>query len=206
MTQPNRSPDYYFSAEPKSKERFGLVRTALCGRNFEFLTASSVFSKRRVDPGTRLLVESMVLPKAGCVLDIGCGYGAVGIAAAAFNPKLRVVMTDVNARAVRLAKKNLELNGICNAEVRYGCLYEPVEGIVFNCVLSNPPVSAGMKTVRSIVTEAAKVMADKATFQMVIRSKIGAKTLPCLFGEVFGNCTVLARESGFRVLMGSISE
>ena len=77
---------------------------------FEFLTASSVFSKRRVDVGSRLLIESMVLPKTGCVLDIGCGYGAVGIAAAAFNPRLRVVMTDVNVRAVRLAKKNVILN------------------------------------------------------------------------------------------------
>ena len=144
----------------------------------------------------------MVLPKTGCVLDIGCGYGAVGIVAAALNPKLSVVMTDVNVRAVRLARKNLELNKIVNAEVRYGHLYEPVEGLVFNCVLSNPPVSAGMETVKAIVKGAAKVMADKATFQMVIRSKIGAKTLPSLFNETFGNCTVLSRESGFRVLMG----
>jgi 16S rRNA G1207 methylase RsmC len=144
----------------------------------------------------------MVLPKDGCILDIGCGYGAVGIVAAALNPKLSVVMSDVNVRAVRLAKKNVELNKIVNAEVRYGYLYEPVEGLVFNCVLSNPPVSAGMETVKAIVKEAAKVMADKATFQMVIRSKIGAKTLPCLFNEVFGNCSVIARESGYRVLMG----
>jgi len=204
MKPENHSTDHYFVAEPKSKERFGLVRTALCKRSFEFLTASSVFSKRRVDPGTRLLIESMVLPKAGCVLDIGCGYGAVGIVAAALNQNVSVVMSDVNVRAVRLAKKNVELNNIANAEIRYGHLYEPVEGLLFNCVLSNPPVSAGMDTVKSIVAGAAKVMAPKATFQMVIRSKIGAKTLPALFSEVFGNCTILARESGFRVLMGSV--
>ena len=203
MNQPKNNADHYFSAEPKSKERFGLVRTALCGRSLEFLTASSVFSKRRVDPGTRLLVESMILPKTGCVLDIGCGYGAVGIVAAALNPKLSVVMTDVNVRAVRLAKKNLELNKIINAQIHYGFLYEPVQDLMFNCVLSNPPVSAGMDTVRAIVKEAPKVMAKAATFQMVIRSKIGAKTLPCLFKETFGNCTVLARESGFRVLTGT---
>jgi 16S rRNA (guanine1207-N2)-methyltransferase len=202
MNLSNRSTDHYFVSEPKSEERFGLVRTTLCGKSFEFLTASSVFSKRRVDLGTRLLIESMVLPKTGCVLDIGCGYGAVAIVAAAFNPKLRVVMTDVNMRAVRLAKKNAALNKVTNAEVRYGCLYEPVEGLVFDCVLSNPPVSAGMETVKAIVTQAPKEMADKATFQMVIRSKIGAKTLPALFNETFGNCEVLARESGFRVLVG----
>ena len=96
-------------------------------------------------------MESMVLPKTGCVLDIGCGYGAVGIVAAAFNSKLSVVMSDVNMRAVRLARKNLELNKIGNAEVRYGHLYEPLEGLVFNCVLSNPPVSAGMDTVKGVV-------------------------------------------------------
>ena len=62
-----------------------------------------------------------------------------------------------------------------------------------------------METVKAIVAEAPKVMADKATFQMVIRSKIGAKTLPELFKETFGSCTVLARESGFRVLMGQCS-
>jgi 16S rRNA G1207 methylase RsmC len=144
----------------------------------------------------------MVLPKTGWVLDIGCGYGAVGIVAAKLNPKLKVVMTDVNARAVNLTKKNASLNKVCNTEVRYGYLYEPVEGLVFDCVLSNPPVSAGMETVKAIVTQASQVMVDKATFQMVIRSKIGLKALPALFYETFGNCSILARGSGFRVLVG----
>jgi 16S rRNA (guanine1207-N2)-methyltransferase len=204
MSKDNKSVEHYFASAPKSEERFGLVRTSLCGKSFEFLTASSVFSKKKVDSGTRLLIEAMVLPKTGCVLDIGCGYGAVGIAVATFNPKLHVVMTDVNARAVRLAKKNVGLNRTFNAEVRYGYLYEPVEDLKFNCVLSNPPVSAGMETVKAIVREAPKVMAEKASFQMVIRSKIGAKTLPLVFNETFGNCMVLARESGYRVLMGNL--
>ncbi len=204
MSKDPKSVEHYFASAPKSQERFGLVRTNLCGKAFEFLTASSVFSKRKVDRGTRLLIESMILPKTGCVLDIGCGYGAVGIAVAKFYPKLHVVMTDVNARAVRLAKKNTGLNRVTNAEVRYGFFYEPVEDLSFNCVLSNPPVSAGMENVKSIVTDAPKVMAPDASFLMVIRSKIGAKMLPELFLKTFGNCSVVARESGFRVLMGKI--
>jgi 16S rRNA G1207 methylase RsmC len=202
MNLNNDGTDHYFSAAPKSEERFGLVRTCLCGRTFEFLTASSVFSKRRIDLGTRLLIESMVLPKEGCVLDIGCGYGAVGIVAAALNPKLRVVMTDVNIRAVRLARKNMELNNIASAEARHGKFYEPVKNQIFNCVLSNPPVSAGMETVKAIVNGASQVLADNGTFQMVIRSKIGSKTLPAAFEEIFGNVKVLSRGSGFRVLLG----
>jgi 16S rRNA G1207 methylase RsmC len=201
MTERNRNAEHYFAPLPKSKANFGLIRTSLRGRTFEFLTASSVFSKKRVDLGTRLLIETMVLPATGHVLDVGCGYGAVGIAAAAFNPPLRVVMTDVNARAVRLAKQNIERNKVTNAEVRCGCLYEPVEELTFNCVLSNPPVSAGMETVKAIITQAPKVMASNATFQMVVRSKIGGKTLPSVFNETFGNSAVLARKSGYRVLM-----
>jgi 16S rRNA G1207 methylase RsmC len=146
----------------------------------------------------------MILPQTGYVLDIGCGYGVVGISIAKFNPKIRVVMTDVNARAVRLAKKNLALNRVSNAEVLYGFFYEPVEDLKFNGVLSNPPVSAGMETVKAIVTGAPKVMAPEASFQMVIRSKIGSKILPALFAETFGNCSIVARESGFRVLMGEL--
>ena len=201
MTERSRSAEHYFAALPKSEAKFGLVRTRLRGESFEFLTASSVFSKKRVDLGTRLLIEAMVLPDTGCVLDVGCGYGVVGIAAAAFNPRLRVIMTDVNTRAVRLAKQNIQRNKVTNAEVRYGFLYEPVEELTFNCVLSNPPVSAGMETVKALITEAPKVMASKATFQMVVRSKIGGKTLPSVFNETFGNSAVLARESGYRVLI-----
>jgi len=143
----------------------------------------------------------MTLPETGAVLDVGCGYGAVGIVAAASNSRLHVVMTDVNMRAVRLARQNVEINKVKNAEVRCGYLYEPVKDSTFNGVLSNPPVSAGMETVKAIITEAPKVMAHKATFQMVIRSKIGVKTLPLVFNETFGNCAVLARKSGYRVLI-----
>ncbi len=204
MSKDNKTVEHYFTSEPKSEERFGLVRSTLCGRNFEFLTSTSVFSKTKIDNGTRLLIESMLLPQAGTVLDIGCGYGVVGIAAATFNSKLYVVMTDVNMRAVRLARKNLELNKITNAEAKYSHLYEQVQNCKFNCILSNPPVSAGMETVRAIITQAPVVMAPEATFQMVIRSKIGAKALPSLFCETFGNCFVTARGSGFRVLQGKL--
>jgi 16S rRNA (guanine1207-N2)-methyltransferase len=193
--------EHYYSAHPESTPKIGLIKASLCGRQFEFLTASSVFSKKRVDSGTRLLIESMLLPDRGAALDIGCGYGAVGIVAAVQKPALHVLMTDVNMRAVHFARENIGRNRVANAEVRFGCLYEPVEGSEFDVVLSNPPVSAGMETVNAIITQAPKIMAPKATLQMVVRSKIGGKALPALFEAVFGNCRVLARQSGYRVLI-----
>jgi len=193
--------EHYFAAHPKSKLRFGLIRAYLRDVPFEFLTASGVFSKRRVDLGTRLLIESMVLPEKGNVLDVGCGYGAVGLAAAVFNPCLRVFMVDVNVRAVRLARQNAEINDVRNVEVRRGCLYEPVKGLSFDCILSNPPVSAGMETVKAIITGAPAYMTRKALFQMVVKSRVGGKRLQLIFEEAFGNIDVLARKSGYRVLM-----
>ena len=201
MTGRKRSVEHYFTALPKSEAKIGIVRTRLRGKSFEFLTASGVFSRKRGDLGTRLLIETIVLPETGVVLDMGCGYGAVGIAASASNLRLRVIMTDMNMRAVRLARQNVKINNVYNAEVRYGYLYEPVKDLTFNCVLSNPPVSAGMETVKDIVRGAQKAMASEATFQMVIRSKIGVKTLPSVFNSTFGNCAILARKSGYRVLI-----
>jgi len=197
--------DHYFTAAPNCDDRFGVIKATLRGRKLQFLTSSSVFSKKRIDLGTRVLIDAMVLPQTGAVLDIGCGYGAVGITAAALNPQLHVVMTDVNMRAVRLAKQNIDANRIKNAQVRYGHLYEPVGAERFDCVLSNPPVSAGMETVKAIITGASNVLVAGGTFQMVIRSKIGSKTMPELFEATFGACEVVSRESGFRVLMGRLS-
>jgi 16S rRNA (guanine1207-N2)-methyltransferase len=201
MRRKRKKTEHYFAAYPKSKLKYGIIRTNLRGRSFDFLTSSGVFSKRRVDLGTRLLVASMVLPEEGCVLDVGCGYGAVGVAAAAFNPNLRVFMVDVNTRAVWLAGENIKLNGVRNAEVRRGYLYEPVKELSFDSVLSNPPVSAGMETVEAIIVEAPKHMADKALFQMVVRSKIGRKRLRIVLEEAFGNVEILARKSGYRVFV-----
>jgi 16S rRNA (guanine1207-N2)-methyltransferase len=200
--KPHKGTDHYFSSQPQCDDRFGIIKTQLRNRTFQFLTSSSVFSKKRIDLGTRVLIEAMALPFTGSVLDIGCGYGVVGIAAAASNPKLQITMTDVNMRAVRLAKKNIATNRVRNAQVLYGYLYEPVEVMRFECILSNPPVSAGMDVVKAIIEGAPKVLVPGGSFQMVIRSKIGAKSLPEAFCLAFGNCEILSRESGFRVLMG----
>lgn len=196
-----RGVEHYYTQKPTSKEKLNLINAYLRGRYFKFWTSSGVFSKGHIDPGTRLLIRSMILPERGLVLDMGCGYGAIGVVAAAVNPNLYVIMVDVNERAVKLAKRNIKLNGVTNAEVRRGNLYEPVKDMLFNCILSNPPISAGMETVEAIITEAPKYMCKGATIQIVVKSKIGRERFKNLFEETFGNFTILAREGGYRVLM-----
>jgi 16S rRNA G1207 methylase RsmC len=193
--------DHYFSQFPSSKPRFGLIRASLRGRSFEFRTVSGVFSKKRVDLGTHLLIDHMILPEYGSLLDLGCGYGAVGIVAAALNPHLRVFMVDVNKRAVTLARVNAQKNGTTNTEFRSGFLYEPVSEMQFDVILSNPPISAGMKIVLRIIDQAPLHLVGNGIFEIVVRSKIGGKRLANVMEETFGNVETLARRSGYRILM-----
>jgi 16S rRNA (guanine1207-N2)-methyltransferase len=176
--------EHYFTEKPKSKPRFGIIRTYFRDRLFEFVTASGVFSKTKIDLGTRLLIESMIIPEKGYVLDLGCGYGPVGIVAATLYPKLHIIMTDLNERALWLAKENAKYNKTENVEVRKGFLYEPVKDLKFETILSNPPTTAGMN----------------GLLQMVVRSKISGKRLTTKIEETFGNIKIHARKSGYRVL------
>jgi len=201
-TKMTSNPDHYYTEAPKTQPKYGLIRTCLRDKSFEFVTASSVFSTKRIDPGSRVLIESMVLPQTGYVLDVGCGYGAVGISAAVFNRSLCVILTDINRRAVILARQNAEKNFARNVEVRQGNLYEPVQDLCFDCILSNPPVSAGMDIVEAIIRGAPQILNPNGTLQMVVRSKIGKKTLPQIFTETFGNFQILSIKSGYRVLLG----
>jgi 16S rRNA G1207 methylase RsmC len=192
--------EHYFTEKPKSKIDLGIIRTYLRGRLFEFLTASGVFSKTRIDLGTRLLIESMNLPEKGYALDIGCGYGPVGIVAAVYNPDIHVVLTDLNERALWLTKENAKRNKAENVEIRKGFLYEPVKDMKFETILSNPPTTAGMKIVLPIIEQAPQHLIEGGLLQIVVRSKISGKRLTTKIKETFGNIQILARQSGYRVL------
>jgi 16S rRNA (guanine1207-N2)-methyltransferase len=193
---------HYFSRRPEAPERRGLLRCRLRGLEFEFVTSSGVFSPRALDRGTRLLVESMVLPESGAVLDVGCGYGPVGTAAARIRPGLEVWMTDVNERAITLAEENARRNRVGDVIVRQGDLYEPVGNAVFTAILSNPPISAGMRRmVEPLVGGAVDRLLDGGSLQLVVQSNKGGRTVASLMEGYFGGVEVVARGGGYRVLM-----
>jgi len=193
--------EHYFTEQPTSEHEPGLIRCALRGLSLEFLTDSGVFSHRRIDAGTRLLIDSMILPPEGALLDLGCGYGPIGIVAARLSSGLKVWMTDVNARAVALAEANAARNRTTNVTVLQGSLYEPVEGLEFDAILSNPPISAGMRrVVEPLVTGSVGHLGDGGSLQLVVQSSKGGKTLARLMEDAFGGVEVLARRGGYRVL------
>ncbi len=189
---------HYFRKQGK-KATAQLFSDYVLGVTVEFYVARGLFSAGQIDEGTRLLLESARLPESGVVLDLGCGYGAIGITVAKARPTLRVVMVDVNPLAVKFAKLNAKHNGVLDrVEVYLGNLYEPVEGRVFDAILTNPPISAGMKVVSRIVSDARNHLKPGGSLQMVVRK--GADSISSLLEEHFGSYEVLARKRGYTVL------
>ncbi len=196
------APEHYFSETQSSKLDLGLITVHPRRQYLEFVTARGVFSRKRLDRGTRLLIESMILPGKGLVLDLGCGYGPIGIAAAVFNPSLQVVMTDTNRRAVKLARINIDRNHVSNAEVRQGWLYDPVEGMTFDSILSNPPLAAGLKKVIvPLLGGAYDHLNPGASLQIVVRKSSGGEKIRDLMADIFGDVDTVARGGGYHVLL-----
>lgn len=192
---------HYFSRKPSSKDERGKIQTILRGRNYSFLTSTGVFSAKRVDTGTRVLVENMHIPTSGDFLDLGCGIGIIGIVAASMQPDLRVHLTDVNERAAQLTRLNIQRARLSNCKVYEGYLYEALGDQKFDAIISNPPVSAGMhKVVHPMVSGAYERLNTGGILQMVIQSNKGGKMLAGFFDEVFNEHEVVARKSGYRVL------
>ncbi len=194
--------EHYFSELQTSEPDLGLMTVHLRRQYFEFITARGIFSRRRLDRGTRLLIEYMKLPNRGVVLDLGCGYGPIGIAAAVFNPSLHVIMSDTNRRAVRLARVNADRNQAANIEAHLGWLYDPVDEMIFDAILSNPPLAAGFRRVIIPLLEGAySHLATGGSLQVVVRKSSGGKKVSGLMSDIFGEVETTARGGGYRILL-----
>lgn len=191
--------DHYFARRPAAPSRPREVRARLRGREWAFLSDRGVFAHRGVDAGTRLLAETMVIGPSDDVLDLGCGYGPVGIIAATLAPSGRVAMVDLNERAVALAAENVRRHGLSNADVLHGDGCAPVAGREFDVVATNPPIRAGKATLRRLVREVWGCLRPGGRFYLVARTAQGAKSLARDMAEVFGEVREIAKGSGYRV-------
>ena len=191
--------EHYYSENPESSIKTRLIEVNLLGNDLRFITSSGVFSKKRIDPGTELLINNAILPNKGVILDLGCGYGAIGIAIKKAYPLLRVILTDINKRAVMLARKNAELNNV-SIEVYQGFLFDalPFTKPFFDSILVNPPISAGRDLCLRIIDESYEWL-KKGSLQLVARHRKGGKYLMQYMKQVFGNVSTIARSKGFHV-------
>jgi len=191
--------EHYFSPEPHAEGGVRSLTLTLRGHDFTFVTEAGVFSRARVDRGTRLMVAEMAIEPTDRVLDLGCGWGVVGLVAARLAPQGRVTLADINARAVELTRANLAANGITNAEVYQSDGYEAVVGQAFDVIALNPPLRAGLAVVHRLIEQGREHLAPGGRFYLVARTQQGALRLAKKMAEVFGDVQEVAKGGGYRV-------
>ena len=189
--------EHYYTQQPGSAHDEWEISVRILGNELQFTTDAGTFSRDGLDRGTRVLLEA--LPELrGRVLDLGCGWGAVGVALAAAYPELDVVMTDINRRAAQLARRNLERNGV-RAQVLEGDGFEAVAG-VFDAIVTNPPIRAGKAVIYGLFDGASRRLAPGGTLYVVIRKQQGAPSAVKHLQTRFADVQIIDRSGGFWVL------
>lgn len=189
---------HYYSKNPQTKSKPQEWSYTLRGEKIQFQTDSGVFSKNEVDFGSRLLIEAFQeSATAGPILDVGCGYGPIGIAIAKSFPQQEVHMVDVNARALDLARKNAEKNNVQNVSVYESDGLESVSIDNFSAILTNPPIRAGKETVFRFYEEAYDKLADGGSLWVVIQKKQGAPSTQEKLEQLFGDFQVADKKKGY---------
>lgn len=192
------STSQYFDPHPQSESQPRRIEETIAGRPFLFWTDAGVFSRDGLDKGTRILLS--VLPEhiTGRVLDLGCGWGAMGIAIAALHPQARVTMADINPRAVALARRNADANRVrADAVVSDG--FANLEG-KFDLITLNPPIRAGKATVYALFEGCARHLTDAGTLMVVIRKQQGAESALKYLKTLFDDAAVVERSGGYWVI------
>jgi len=190
-------PDHYYTENPSSAHDERRVTLRALGNELTFVTDAGVFSRDGLDRGTEALLDA--LPSlVGRVLDLGCGWGAVGVALGKRYPALDIVMTDINSRAVELARRNLAANGV-KAVVVQGDGFEAVEG-VFDVVVTNPPIRAGKAVIYGMFSDARRFLKPGGALYIVIRKQQGAPSALKYLREIYSDAEVIDRSGGFHVI------
>ncbi|MBP2058523.1 16S rRNA (guanine1207-N2)-methyltransferase [Lactobacillus colini] len=193
----------YFATDPTAKHDERLVDYHVDDIDLKFTTDAGVFSKLRIDYGSGVLIKVMKeidFPKEN-ILDVGTGYGPIGLFAAKFWPQQEVDMVDVNERALGLAKKNATFNQIKNVNIYSSNVYESIpEAKKYGLIVTNPPIRAGKKVVDAILSGAYDHLTASGSILAVIQKKQGAPSARKLLEQVYGNCEILARDKGYYIL------
>ena len=190
--------EHYYSENPGVEHDLRQVIFEVLDLRLNCTTDAGVFSRDGLDMGTRVLLEA--LPQLhGRILDLGCGWGPVGVALGKKYSDAQLVLTDVNSRAVELAARNLAANGVTNAAVVQGDGFAAVEG-VFDAIALNPPIRTGKAVIYAMFAEAAAHLKPDGALYIVIRKQQGAESAQKYLASIYGDVERIAREKGYWVL------
>ncbi|MBU1201659.1 MAG: methyltransferase [Nanoarchaeota archaeon] len=188
---------HYYSEKQTSPLNLTKINLKVGNEFFPMYSGSGVFSKKKLDKGTELLAKNLLIQPVWDVLDLGCGIGIVGIYAKKMFPSINLFMSDVNERAVFLARKNAKLNQV-EAKVRQSDGFNKISE-EFDAVIFNPPQVAGKEVCFRLIEESFKHLKKGGILEIVARHNKGGKTLSEKMNSLFDNVKDVAKGSGYRV-------
>ncbi len=193
---------HYYDDNREIEYKINQISHVIAGRTLRFFTAEAVFSKDKVDFGSHFFIETVLQEKiiGRQLLDIGCGYGAIGVSLAVFIDDLSVTMLDVNSRAIALAEQNIAQHNLNERVFGYHIDDYQDKAQYFDTVVTNPPIRAGKKTVFDIYEKAHYNLKAGGHLYVVIQKKQGAPSSKKYLTELFGNCQVIAKRAGYYIL------
>ena len=191
-------PEYYYTHTPNSEHEERHFTSVFMGKTLAFETDAGVFSRDGLDFGSRLLIETVHPLLHGRVLDMGCGWGAMTVMALARFPALDVTMADVNERALDLAVRNVQKNGM-QAKAVLSDGFERVEG-EFDAVMTNPPIRAGKAVIYRMFEDAKAHLAEGGRLFLVIRKQQGAPSALKFLKELYAEAETIERDGGYWVI------
>ena len=187
----------YFAENPDAKHDIHELNVELLGQRLTFLTDAGVFSKKMIDYGSRVLLSALDFEDGERVLDVGCGYGPLGLTLAKAQG-VTATMVDINQRALDLAQKNAERNQV-SAHIFQSNVYEKVSGI-FDHIISNPPIRAGKQVVHEVISGSYEHLTEGGDLTLVIQKKQGAPSAKSKMEVIFGNCEIVKKDKGYYIL------
>lgn len=168
--------------------------------NLTFTSDNGVFCKDKIDEGSTIFLETLASQPLGeKMLDVGCGYGVLGITLKKCFEQSQIDMIDVNPRAVELAQLNAKQNK-CDVHICISNLYEQVHDCDYTDVITNPPIRAGKSVIYTIFKEAYDHLQTDGHLWVVIRKQHGALSAQKYIASVFGNCDIIHKEKGYFIL------
>ncbi|MEK4231152.1 class I SAM-dependent methyltransferase [Solibacillus sp. FSL H8-0538] len=194
--------EHYYSNKPQTESKPRQWKFTLLGNTFTFETDAGVFSKSEVDFGSRVLIDAFEMPKVdGVLLDVGCGYGPIGLSIAKANPEREVHMMDINTRAITLSQKNAQVNGVQNVRIFESDGLSSVEqGTKAAAILTNPPIRAGKDTVFKFYDGAFDLLVEDGELWVVIQKKQGAPSTVSHLEEIFAEVDVVEKKKGYWII------
>ncbi len=176
------------------------VSDTLCGHNLQFRTTWGLFSPKGIDEGSRLLLDHIEVNRDDNTLDLGCGYGPLGLTLAKLAPEGTSTLVDKDFVAVEYSKKNAKLNKINNVNIFLSNGFDQVESSSFDLIVSNLPAKTGKELYYLYFYDALARMDPGARFYVVTISGL-RKFIAKAFDEVFGNYKKLKQGKTYTVAM-----